>query len=91
MNRFQKTRKAASDLGNLVKGSIGVTLFAATIPVALYCTIADTVDIAAYHNINRAVRPDKPSPNYIDYPDGPKERLPNYKRLVEKYILEKFF
>ena len=34
---------------------------------------------------------DKPSPNIIDYPNGPGNRLRSYEAFGRKYIIETFF
>lgn len=94
MGYFQKAKETASGIGSLVLAGMGASLAVANLPIGLYCTIADCVDRMLYNN-NRGdgekMCPDKPSPNTIDYPNGPWNRLKFYEAFGRKYIIKPFF
>jgi hypothetical protein len=89
--RLRRAKETVSDIGELVTACAVATFMLSTTPVGLYCTIADVVDQVNYQNSHGQINPNRPSPNVIDFPNGPKNRLKTYEKFCRKYILEKFF
>ncbi|MEK6961083.1 MAG: hypothetical protein AABX47_07970 [Nanoarchaeota archaeon] len=94
MGHFQEAKETVSDIGSLVLASVGTSLAVASLPIGIYCTIADIVDRVMYSNTRgdgEKIHPDKPSPNTIDYPNGPGNRLKSYEAFGRRYIINTFF
>ena len=86
-----KLKQTTKDIGNLVRACVGIPFALTVIPVGLYCTVADVTDRVKYHNDRQQIDPNKPSPNTIDFPNGPKNRLRKMEQFYEKYVINVFY